>query len=73
MHKILFHNTISTSENTEERKSTHMEFISKKRNVDINKLLNRVKENEKEEFIKKLTLISIGLLVLSVFGFISVF
>ena len=50
-----------------------MEFISKKRNVDINKLLNRVKENEKEEFIKKLTLISIGLLVLSVFGFISVF
>jgi len=73
MHKFYFHNNINTTENKEEKKSTPLEHIEKKRNVDINKLLNRVKENEKNEFIKKITLLSIGTLILSVFGIITIF
>ena len=73
MHKTYFHNGLNTIENKEEKKSTPLEHIEKKRNVDINKLLNRVKENEKSEFIKKITLLSIGTLILSVFGIITIF
>ena len=73
MYKTYFHNSLNTIENKEEKKSTTLEYIEKKRNVDINKLLNRVKENEKKEFIKKITLLSIGTLILSVFGIITIF
>ena len=73
MYKTYFHNSLNTIENKEEKKSTPLEYIEKKRNVDINKLLNRVKENEKNEFIKKITLLSIGTLILSVFGIITIF
>ena len=73
MYKTYFHNSLNTIENKEEKKSTPLEYIEKKRNVDINKLLNRVKENEKKEFIKKITLLSLGTLVLSVFGIITIF
>ena len=73
MHKTYFHNSLNTIENKEEKKSTPLEYIEKKRNVDINKLLNRVKENEKKEFIKKITLLSLGTLILSVFGIITIF
>jgi len=73
MHKTYFHNSLNKIENKEEKKSTPLEYIEKKRNVDINKLLNRVKENEKKEFIKKITLLSLGTLILSVFGIITIF
>ena len=73
MHKTYFHNSLNTIENKEEKKSTTLEYIEKKRNVDINKLLNRVKENEKKEFIKKITLLSLGTLILSVFSIITIF
>ena len=73
MYKTYFHNSLNTIENKEEKKSTTLEYIEKKRNVDINKLLNRVKENEKKEFIKKITLLSLGTLILSVFGIITIF
>ena len=73
MHKTYFHNSLNKIENKEEKKSTTLEYIEKKRNVDINKLLNRVKENEKKEFIKKITLLSIGTLILSIFGIITIF
>ena len=73
MYKTYFHNSLNTIENKEEKKSTPLEYIEKKRNVDINKLLNRVKENEKKEFIKKITLLSLGTLILSVFGIITIF
>ena len=73
MHKTYFHNSLNKIENKEEKKSTTLEYIEKKRNVDINKLLNRVKENEKNEFIKKITLLSLGTLILSVFGIITIF
>ena len=73
MHKTYFHNSLNKIENKKEKKSTPLVYIEKKRNVDINKLLNRVKENEKNEFIKKITLLSIGTLILSVFGIITIF
>ena len=70
MHKTYFHNNKFTDENTNKKESIQIHYNTEKRNVDINKLLNRVKENEKIAFNKKLTLLSLGTLVLCVFGLI---
>ena len=70
MHKTYFHNNKFTDENTNKKESIQIQYNIQKRNVDINKLLNRVKENEKIAFNKKLTLLSLGTLVLCVFGLI---
>ena len=72
MPKPYFHQHRSLSEDIIENKSTPLEYVEKKRIVDINKLLNRVKENEKNELVKKITLLSIGVIVLSVFGIITI-
>ena len=70
MYKTYFHNNKFTDENTNKKESIQIQYNIQKRNVDINKLLNRVKENEKIAFNKKLTLLSLGALVLCIFGFI---
>ena len=56
-------------------KSSYNYFLEqgKSKNVDINKLLNRVKESKKIEVKKNLILLSIVSLVLSVGGFIAIF
>ena len=70
MTQYIFHNNKFVSQDLKKKKPLHQELTTNKINVDINKLLNRVKENEKIAFNKKLTLLSLGTLVLCVFGLI---
>ena len=72
MPKPYFHQHRSLSEDIAESNPSPLKYVERKRIVDINKLLNRVKENEKNELVKKITLLSIGVIVLSVFGLITI-
>ena len=53
MQKIYFHNHISTAEDKDEKKTLFSHHIRKKINVDINKLLNRIKIEKKKDNKKK--------------------
>ena len=48
MQKTYFHNHKSISENNNNIKNFSIQTINQKRIVDINKLLNRVKEEKKK-------------------------
>jgi len=54
MQKDYFHNNKSISENKGQKKTIPFKYIDQKRIVDINKLLNRVRMDEKNETKKKL-------------------
>ena len=58
MLKGIFYNQRSITENSETKKVSTVSYVSKKNKVDINKLLNRVKiekknQNKKKNFIFK--------------------
>ena len=68
MQKTYFHNTASVEEKTSKRKSSQFQYITQKRKVDINKLLNRVKLEEKNEKKNKLKIFSLASLFILIFG-----
>ena len=53
MQKTYFHNHITNDEDKDEKKTVFSYHIRKKINVDINKLLNRIKIEKKKDNKKK--------------------
>tara|TARA_B110000238_G_C15888495_1_gene336617 strand:- start:21 stop:248 length:228 start_codon:yes stop_codon:yes gene_type:complete len=73
MQKIRFHNSKITDENLNKKQLHQTQNLDPKIVVDINKLLNRVKIEEKSERKRKIIFFSLAVLVLSLVGtFISV-
>tara|TARA_B110001450_G_C17396009_1_gene389680 strand:- start:400 stop:627 length:228 start_codon:yes stop_codon:yes gene_type:complete len=65
MSKVYYHNEKSIDQNINTKKLSEAQHISKKQVVDINKLLNRVKINQRKEAIKKITFYSLTIFSLS--------
>ena len=73
MRKVYFHNGKSIDENINTRRLSEAQHVSEKQVVDINKLLNRVKIDKKNETKRKIIFYSLTILGLSLIGyFISI-
>ena len=70
MQKSYFHNNKSISENNNQTKNIYIQNIDQKSNVDINKLLNRVKIERKNDIKKKIFFYSTITLILSIFIYV---
>ena len=68
MPKTYFHNYKLTKKNKKKNASPHTQYSIKTKIVDINKLLNRVKIEKKNENKRKLIFYSSTILSLSLFG-----
>ena len=68
MQKNYFHNNKSISENKGQKKTIPLQYIDQKRVVDINRLLNRVRMDKKNEIRKKIIFYSSAILALSLFS-----
>ena len=64
----IFDNNKSISKNKVQKKTIPVQYIDQKRIVDINKLLNRVKIDQKNESKRKIIFYSFIILGLSLFG-----
>jgi hypothetical protein len=67
MRKVYFHNGKSIDQNINTKRLSEAQNVSEKQVVDINKLLNRVKIDQKNETKRKIILYSTVILVLSLF------
>ena len=65
MRKVFYHNEKSIDQNINTKRLSEAQHVSKKQVVDINKLLNRVKINQRKEAIKKITFYSLTIFSLS--------
>jgi hypothetical protein len=68
MLKTYFHNSKHNSENKSQKKTIPTQFIDQKRIVDINKLLNAVRIEKKNETKKKIIFYSSVILALGLFS-----
>ena len=68
MPKVYFHNKKSVDQNINTKKLSEAQHISERQVVDINKLLNRVKINQKNETKRKIIFYSSVILGLSLLG-----
>ena len=68
MRKVYFHNRKSIDQNINTKKLSKAQNISEKQVVDINKLLNRVKIDQKNETKRKFIFYSLTILSLSLLG-----
>ena len=68
MQKVFYHNEKSIDQNPITKKLSKAQNISKKQVVDINKLLNRVKINKRNETKKKFFFYSLTILALGLFS-----
>jgi hypothetical protein len=73
MRKVYFHNEKSIDQNINTKKLSKVQNISEKQVVDINKLLNRVKIDQKNETKKKIIFYSFAILGISLLGTLIVF
>ena len=64
----IFDNNKSKSESKGQKKNISVQYINQKRIVDINKLLNRVRIDKKNETKRKIILYSSIILVLGLFS-----
>ena len=67
MQKIYFHNGKSTDKNLNTKRLSEAKYIVKRQVVDINKLLNRVKIDKKNETKRKIIFYSLTTLALGLF------
>ena len=65
---MYFHNNKSIDQNIDTNKSSKVQRIGEKKIVDINKLLNRVKINQKNDTKQKIIFYSLTIVGLSIFG-----
>ena len=65
MQKIYFHDNKHISEKNDQKKAISVEQINQKRRVDINKLLNRVRIEKKNENKKRIIFYSLIILSIS--------
>ena len=68
MRKVYFHNGKSIDQNINIKRLSEVRHVSEKQVVDINKLLNRVKMDQKNETKRKIIFYSFTILVLSLLG-----
>jgi len=68
MQKTYFHDRKHISEKKVNKKTIPLQYIDQKRTVDINKLLNRVKIDQKNETKRKIIFYSSTVLGLSLIG-----
>jgi hypothetical protein len=68
MPKVYFHNRKSIDQNINTKRLSEVQQVSEKQVVDINKLLNRVKIDKKNETKRKIIFYSFTILGLSLFG-----
>jgi len=68
MPKVYFHSDKSIDQNLNTKRLSEAKYIAKKQVVDINKLLNRVKIDKKNETKRKIIFYSFIILGLSLFG-----
>ena len=68
MRKVFYHNEKSIDQNINTKKLSKAQNISEKQVVDINKLLNRVKIDQKNETKRKFIFYSLTVLSLSLMG-----
>ena len=68
MPKPYFHDSKHHSEKKVQKKTIPLQYIDQKRVVDMNKLLNRVRMDEKNETKRKIIFYSLTTLVLGLFS-----
>ena len=68
MRKVYFHNGKSIDQNINTKRLSEVQQVSEKQVVDINKLLNRVKIDQKNETKRKIIFYSFTVLGLSLLG-----
>ena len=68
MRKVYFHNGKSIDQNINTKRLSEAQHVSEKQVVDINKLLNRVKIDKKNEIKRKIIFYSFTILGLSLLG-----
>ena len=68
MQSKIFHNTKYLEENLIVKNTTQVSYLHPKINVDVNRLLNRVKINEQSEKKKKVLFFCLGIILLSLMG-----
>ena len=68
MQKAYFHDRKHNSEKKVQKKTIPLQYIDQNRIVDINKLLNRVKIDQKSETKKKIIFYSLTTLALGLFS-----
>ena len=73
MSKVYFHNEKSIDQNINTKKLSKVQNVSKKQVVDINKLLNRIKIDHKNEIKLKIIFYSLSILGLSLLGTLITF
>ena len=73
MRKVYFHNEKSIDQNTNTKRLSEAQQIGKRQVVDINKLLNRVKIDQKNETKRKIIFYSLVILGLSLLGALITF
>ena len=73
MPKVYFHNEKSIDQNINTKRLSETQHVSEKQVVDINKLLNRVKIDQKNETKRKIIFYSFIIMGLSLFGTLITF
>ena len=68
MRKVYFHNGNSIDQNINTKRLSEVQQVSEKQVVDINKLLNRVKIDQKNETKRKIIFYSLTILALGLFS-----
>jgi hypothetical protein len=68
MQKMYFHNNKLIDQNINTKKLSKVQNISEKQVVDINKLLNRIKIDQKNQTKQKIIFYSFVIMGLSLFG-----
>ena len=68
MQKTYFHDRKHISKKKVQKKTIPLQYIDQKRIVDINKLLNRVKIDQKNETKRKIIFYSLTILALGLFS-----
>jgi hypothetical protein len=73
MRKVYFHNEKSIDQNINTKRLSEAQHIGERQVVDINKLLNRVKIDQKNETKRKIIFYSFVILGLSLLGTLITF
>ena len=73
MRKVYFHNEKSIDQNINSKRLSEAQHIGVRQVVDINKLLNRVKIDQKNETKRKIIFYSLVILGLSLLGTLITF
>ena len=68
MRKVYFHNEKSIDQNINTKKLSEAQHIGERQVVDINKLLNRIKIDQKNETKRKIIFYSLTILALGLFS-----